>query len=92
MKKQWNNPKLKMLEVEYTYEEQFDGWILGDDGSKVDAKSIDRSINTTCIGSFAWKCRCCGKESTYIYDNPVGALFGLISHWASEHPQGCKLS
>ena len=92
MKKNWNNPAIKSLNVEYTHEEEYDGWVLGDDGSKVDAKSIDRSENQACFGKFGYKCRCCGAESGYIYVTPVGAVMGLIGHWASAHPNGCKLS
>ncbi|WP_449389888.1 hypothetical protein [Clostridium sp. ETTB3] len=92
MKKNWNNPAIKSLNVEYTHEEEYDGWVLGDDGSKVDAKSIDGSANPACLGKFGYKCRCCGAESGYIYFTPVGALRGLIEHWHSAHPNGCKLS
>ena len=35
MKKNWNNPAIKSLNVEYTHEEEYDGWVLGDDGSKL---------------------------------------------------------
>ena len=56
MKKDWNNPAIKSLNVEYTHEEEYDGWVLGDDGSKVDAKSIDRSANPACFGKFGYKC------------------------------------
>ena len=40
MKKNWNNPAIKSLNVEYTHEEEYDGWVLGDDGSKVDANLL----------------------------------------------------
>ena len=92
MKKNWTNPAIKSLKVEHTYEEQFDGWVVGDDGSRVDAKSINRSERPTCLGKYGYECGCCGAQSGYIYDNPVAAVFALIEHWASAHPTGCKLS
>ncbi|WP_195986751.1 hypothetical protein [Clostridium sp. D53t1_180928_C8] len=92
MKKVWENPQLKSLAVENTYEEEYDGWIIGDDGSRVDAKNVDRSVNQTCLGKYSYECKCCGAQSGHIYDTPVGAVFGLIAHWASAHPKGCKIS
>lgn len=92
MKKNWNNPVVKSLKVEYTHEGEYEGWVLGEDGSKVDAKSVDTSIDSVCTGKFGYKCRCCGAESGYMYDTPLRAVSGLIAHWISAHPRGCKVS
>ena len=81
MKKNWNNPAIKSLNVEYTHEEEYDGWVLGDDGSKVDAKSIDRSANPACFGKFGYKCRIYLCYSSWSCNGINGALAFSSSKW-----------
>lgn len=92
MKKNWNNPVVKTLKVEYTHEGEYDGWVIGDDGSRVNANTIDTSVEPQCLGRYGYECSCCHEQSGYIYVTNVGAKLGLIAHWVEAHPKGCKVS